>query len=125
MFVWLNSIYALVTCSMWVICELVVLYGVDSPGHPFFILFFSESPIKYFAWGVFEQTTSYVLFYILPILLAIKFRTSRNFATMAGTLIGVITVLTYMVHYISFTLFAKYSFKHHPEEPPLPTAEFL
>lgn len=122
MFVWLNSIYALFTISMWVLCELVGAINVeDIAGHPLIKLLNSTNPRKYFFWGLMEQTSSYVLFYILPILLAIKFRTSRNFATMAGTLLGTINLLSYVVHSLSLTIFAQYSFvkskNHHSPEP--------
>ena len=105
MFVWVNSIYTLATAATYVVCDLDIKYGVDSPG-PLVKLFNSQNEFKFLAWGIFEQTSGYVLFYILPILLAIKLRTERNFATMAGTVIGTITVLTHLVNMATLAVFA-------------------
>lgn len=105
MFVWVNSIYTLATAAMYVTCLLDIQYGVDKPG-PLINLSKSSNEFKFLAWGMFEQTSGYVLFYILPILLAIKLRTERNFATMAGTVIGTITVLTHLVNMVTLAVFA-------------------
>ena len=53
------------------------------------------------------------MFYILPILLAIKFRTERNFATMAGTIIGTITLLTHIINMITLAVFSQIGFVKH------------
>lgn len=37
----------------------------------------SETMVKFFLWGIMEQATAFVLIYILPMLLAIKFRTDN------------------------------------------------
>lgn len=78
-------------------CIMDVQYGdADRPG-PFVKLINSRSVIKMFVWGIIEQATGFSLIYILPLLLALKFRTARNCATMGGTIIGVLTMMSYMV----------------------------
>ena len=105
MFVLLNSVYVLMTMILLVVSFLDEKYNDDIPG-PVVRFMDSENVAKNFFWGVCEQTSTYVLFYILPILLAIKFRNSRNFVTMAGTIFGVINLLVLLVHNISFGIFA-------------------
>ena len=74
---------------------------------PFIRLIHTDSAFKTFAWGVFEQATGFVLIYILPTLLAIKFRTAREASTMGGTVIGVVATFTYIVATIAFSIFTK------------------
>ena len=110
MSVWINSLYAIYTSVLFVLFTLDSTYGDTVPGI-LIHFYYSSNVMRYFIWGVYEQTSTYVVFYILPILLAIKFRNSRNFATMAGTIIGVINLLTMIVHYITASIFATYIFE--------------
>lgn len=110
MSVWINSLYAIYTSSLFVLFTLDSMYGDTVPGI-LIHFYYSSNVMRYFIWGVCEQTSTYVVFYILPILLAIKFRNSRNFATMAGTIIGVINLFTMIVHYITASIFATYIFE--------------
>ena len=68
-----------------------IIYG-DGKHGVFIDLINSDSDYKMFIWGIMEQATIFVLISILPILLAMKFRTERELATMGGTIIGILTV---------------------------------
>jgi len=53
MFVWINSMYTLFTSSMFVVCVLDKMYGIDKPG-TLVKLINSPNVTKYFCWGIFE-----------------------------------------------------------------------
>ena len=90
---------------MYVFTYLDITYqaGIHSP---FIDLLTSDSVIKMFFWGLTEQATSFVLIYILPVLLAIKFRTKNELSTMGGTIFGVLTTMSYLVSTACFSIFA-------------------
>lgn len=99
---WLNSLYILWNSSMIVFTYLDENYEKESP---FIHLIHDSSVMKSFSWGLVEQATGFVLIYILPTLLAIKFRTSKDPSTMGGTVIGVVATFTYLVATICYGIF--------------------
>lgn len=74
-------------------------------GAPFFKLLHSQNVFKMMSWGIIEQATGYVLYYILPVLLAFKHRTTSQPATMAGTIIGILTAFSCIVAEIAYSVF--------------------
>ena len=82
------------------------IYGDGAPS-VFIKLINSDSELKMLVWGIMEQATGYVLIYILPMLLAMKFRTEHELATMGGTIIGTLTAMSYMIAKVCFGLFAE------------------
>ena len=55
-----------------------------------------DSVYKTFLWGLTESACNFILIYILPMLLAVKFRSAHEIA-MGGTIIGVVTTASYVV----------------------------
>ena len=76
-------------------------------GHGFFqgLLNYQE-PWLMFTWGLMEQATGYIIIYILPILLALKSRYAREMTIMGGTILGVVTAMTFLVQQSCFALFS-------------------
>ena len=60
-----------------------------------------------FTWGLMEQATGYIIIYILPILLALKSRYAREMTIMGGTILGVVTAMTFLVQQVCFSLFTQ------------------
>ena len=53
-----------------------------------------------------DQATGQIMIYILPVLLAIKYRNEHNFITMGGTIIGVLYLLSSLVQELTYSIFA-------------------
>ena len=83
-----------------------VIYG-DGKRSVFITLINLNGGFKMFIWGIVEQATGYVLIYILPILLATKYRTEHELSTMGGTIIGVLTATSYFISRVVYVLFAE------------------
>ena len=64
-----------------------------------------------FTWGLMEQATGYIIIYILPILLALKSRYAREMTIMGGTILGVVTAMTFLVQQCCFALFSELSIR--------------
>ena len=107
--VWLNSLSILYEASMYVFDYMDEKWGDGQTG-PFIQLINSDSDFKMFIWGLTEQATCFILLYIMPILLAVKYRTEENFITMGGTVIGVLTALSYLVGGVTTATFVCLSF---------------
>ena len=67
----------------------------------------NESAWLMFSWGLLEQATGYIIIYILPILLALKSRYAREMTIMGGTILGVVTAMTFLVQQVCFSLFTE------------------
>lgn len=63
----------------------------------------SQSIYKTFAWGLTESACNFSLIYILPVLLAIKFRSAKEIA-MGGTIIAIVTTASYIISSTAFSI---------------------
>lgn len=98
----LNSFYVLWNTSMFMFAYLDYQYG-NGKSSVFIALINSDSVYKTFFWGLIESACNFILIYILPMLLAIKFRSAHEIA-MGGTIIGVVTAANYVVSSFAFCL---------------------